>query len=177
LYFIFYLTSKEIGNKYFKAKEFHKAIKFYSKALKNDKIDLNLYSILITNISTSWLALNNPIKAFEALEGLLNPIFEKNPHHFKGILRMTEACNELKYWEVSIMYGNLGLKIEPKNEILINLVDIAQKNQKITKILNSKDGFVLINAIEKMNKPKFENQLLNYFRHSDFKLEKQHLKN
>ncbi|OWB74744.1 hypothetical protein B5S31_g4562 [[Candida] boidinii] len=111
------LALKESGNRYFKSKEFNKAIEFYTAALKC-KIDPVFYA----NRSACYAALKNHEKTIEDTSLAL----KINPSYSKCLLRRATAYESLERYEDAMfdltaltIYGGL---VDRANETMLERV-------------------------------------------------------
>ena len=100
-------TSKELGNEQFKAKNFDKAIEFYSKAIEENPSDHTVYG----NRSASF---HNLKKYDQALADGEKAISLKGDWS-KGYQRKAMALHGLGKLEDAYAAYEQGLKIEPTN--------------------------------------------------------------
>ena len=124
-------TSKELGNEQFKAKNFEKAIEFYSKAIEEDPSDHTVYG----NRSASY---HNCKKYEQALEDGEKAISIK-PDWSKGYQRKAMALHGMGNLEEAYAAYEQGLKIEPTNVQIQNGLQAVQRDQQ-QEAMNSMGG-------------------------------------
>ena len=100
-------TPKELGNEQFKAKNFEKAIEFYTQAIEANPTDHTIYG----NRSASY---HNLKKFNEALaDG--EKCVEINPSWGKGFQRKAMALHGLNQLQKAYDTYEAGLKVDPNN--------------------------------------------------------------
>jgi tetratricopeptide (TPR) repeat protein len=111
--------NKDLGNKYYKEKDFPKAIESYTKAIDFNKYNANYWS----NRSASYLSLKQFEKALIDAE-----ICRRlKPNWVKGCFRLAQARLGLGLFEDAAVAAFEGCKLEPNNQEIKSLMQLAVK--------------------------------------------------
>jgi len=114
-------TPKELGNEQFKAKNFEKAIEFYTQAIEANPTDHTIYG----NRSASY---HNLKKFNEALaDG--EKCVEINPSWGKGFQRKAMALHGLNQLQKSYETYEAGLKVDPNNAQIQSGMQAVMRDQ------------------------------------------------
>lgn len=109
--------SKELGNDQFKAKNYDKAIEFYTQAISENPTDHTIYG----NRAASY---HNLKKYNEALaDG--EKCIEIKPDWGKGYLRKGQGLTGLRKFDEALESYEKGLEIEPSNKQIQQGVQIV----------------------------------------------------
>ncbi|XP_066912842.1 tetratricopeptide repeat protein 4-like [Clytia hemisphaerica] len=122
------LSHKEDGNYHFQRKEYRKAITAYTEGLKQKHDDEPLKAVLLTNRAAANFHLGNNRTALnDAIAAL-----KYKPGHMKAIIRGAIACFDMEKYEECVTWCERGLKVDAKEQKLINYKKkaIHQKKQK-----------------------------------------------
>ena len=148
---------KDEGNEYFKVKNFHESIICYSKGLNNaEVVDViadeynNLISILYSNRSASYLALNEFQKAkVDAEMSIFHDI-----NNIKAYYRLGKALQEQKEYTKALKSINDGIMKEKELKLKNGdkLTALEELKNVITNIKSKSD-----NLLNKKTKGKFRN--------------------
>ena len=117
---------KEEGNLYFKVKNYKNAVACYTRALAEPlKEESELQSILYSNRSAAHFHLKNNRSALNDAVFAL----KFNASNLKAIYKCAECCLELKNYEDAIKWCERGLKIEPKDAKLRDIVSKSETSR------------------------------------------------
>ncbi len=103
-------TQKDLGNAEFKAKNFDKAIEFYSEAINETPTDHTIYG----NRSVAFFRLNKFTNAIEDAEKCI----ELKPDWSKGYQRKGNALHAMGNRAEALLSYQKGVEIDPSNEPL-----------------------------------------------------------
>ena len=104
-------TKKDLGNEQFKAKNYEKAIEFYTEALEE-----NTDHTILGNRSMAYLNLGK----FEMALSDANECIKIKPDWGKGYHRKGSALHKLKRYEDSMDAFVQGQKYDPENKAMDN---------------------------------------------------------
>lgn len=134
---------KELGNKEFKARNYHKAIEYYTKAIliKEDKI-------FFSNRSSCYLALKNYKKALEDGEMVIN----LDPKFEKGYFKAGKAAKLMGNLEKALNIFKKGMSLGHKNPHMQKELEDANILLKYSKAVdNHIEKIEYKDAIRKIN--------------------------
>lgn len=100
-------TQKELGTKAFMAKDYNKAIEYFTEAIKENPNDHTLFS----NRSASYYNLNQFIKAKEDGEKCI----EVKSDWGKGYQRRAMALHAMGQFEEALNDYEKGIQLDPEN--------------------------------------------------------------
>ena len=100
-------TQKELGNEQFKAKNFDKAVEFYSTAIDETPTDHTIYG----NRSACYFKLNSYQKAIDDAEKCI----ELKPDWSKGYQRKGNALHGMGNKAEALITYQKGLEVDPSN--------------------------------------------------------------
>ena len=103
-------TQKDLGNAEFKAKNFEKAIEYYTTAIEETPTDHSIYG----NRAAAYLKLNEFIKSMEDAEKCI----ELKPDWAKGYQRKGNALHSMGQRAEALLSYQKGVEIDPSNEAL-----------------------------------------------------------
>lgn len=104
-------TKKDLGNEQFKAKNYEKAIEFYTEALEE-----NTDHTILGNRSMAYLNLGK----FEMALSDANECIKIKPDWGKGYHRKGTALHKMRKFEDSMEAYAKGLEIDPTNAAMKN---------------------------------------------------------
>lgn len=111
--------NKDLGNKFYKEKDFAKAIEMYTKAIEFNKYNANYWG----NRSAAYLSMKNYEKALIDAE-----ICRRlKPNWVKGCFRLAQARLGLGLFEDAAVAAFEGCKLEPNNQEIKSLMQLAVK--------------------------------------------------
>ncbi|XP_064625421.1 tetratricopeptide repeat protein 4-like [Lineus longissimus] len=121
------MTYKQDGNMYFKVKKYRSAIDHYSEGIKQRCGDLNLNCVLYCNRAMCHWYLKNYRSCLK--DCLFARKFKHD--HMKAIIKGAQSWNALKIPRECVKWCDEGLKIDPKNETLLELRSQAEQLKKV----------------------------------------------
>jgi len=129
-------AKKAEGNKYFKAKDYANAIKYYTEAIEIDPTNHTYYS----NRSASFAGLNDWEHAAE--DG--SSCIKANKTFIKGYFRLATAQEKLNQLTKAVETLVMGLAVEPRNK------DLVAMKSRLEELIRQEKSSALQQAADKM---------------------------